>query len=234
MNFRPRLNKFEYDLVRGGGKRILVVGDLHEPFCLDGYRDFCIGLYQKYNCNEVVFIGDLLDNHFASFYDVDPDGHSAGEELTRAKRNIAKWYKSFPVAKVTTGNHDFIPDRRAFNAGLSKNWIKSISEVLETPGWDYAEEFIIDGNKYCHGTNRKARSRAKDDLISVIQGHYHSEGHITFYVGDNYRIFSMQVGCGLDNKTYAAAYGTAFKKQHINAGIVLDNGNLPILEYMKL
>ena len=56
---------------------ILVVGDLHEPFTRKGYLEFCKSIYYKYNCNEVVFIGDIIDNHYSSFHDTDPDGRSA-------------------------------------------------------------------------------------------------------------------------------------------------------------
>ena len=42
----------------------------------------------------------------------------------------------------------------------------------------------------------------------------------------------MQIGCGVDDKAYAMAYGKNFAKNHINCGVII-NGN-PILEYMKL
>ncbi len=213
-------------------KRVLVIGDLHEPFTLDGYREFCVEMYHKYKCNQVVFIGDILDNHYSSFHDSDADGDSAGEELRKAKRNIAEWYETFPDAKVCIGNHDLIPDRKAFNAGLSQKWIKPIKEVLDTPNWEFAEQFIIDNVLYTHGTARKARQRSKDDFRSVVQGHYHSESYIEYFVGTRFKIFAMQIGCGVDKDSYAMAYGKHFKKQHINVGVVIDE--LPILEYMKL
>ena len=34
-------------------RRILVVGDIHAPFCLDGYLEFCKDVYAKYNLNQV-------------------------------------------------------------------------------------------------------------------------------------------------------------------------------------
>jgi hypothetical protein len=30
------------------------------------------------------FIGDIIDNHYSSYHESDPDGYSAGEELDRA------------------------------------------------------------------------------------------------------------------------------------------------------
>lgn len=214
--------------------RILVVGDLHAPFTREGYLEFCQEIYRKYNCNEVIFIGDLIDFHFSSFHDIDPDGHGAAEELRLAKQQIQKWYRIFPKASVCIGNHDLIPVRKAFNAGLSKLWIKPISEVLDTPNWIYEEEFYINEVLYTHGTARKANKRMHADLISVVQGHYHSESYIEYSVGKFKKMFAMQVGCGVDDKSYAMAYGKHFDKMHINCGVVLENGSLPILEYMKL
>jgi len=204
------------------------------PFSRNGYINFCKAIYEKHGCNQVIFIGDLVDNHFSSFHDTDPDGHGAAEELKLAKQSIAEWYRIFPDAKVCIGNHDLIPIRKSFNAGLSKMWIKSISEVLETPNWQYAEEFIFDDILYTHGTGRKAVNRMLADTTSVVQGHYHSESYITYAVGRNKKMFAMQVGCGVDDKSYAMAYGKHFDKMHINCGVVLENGTLPLLEYMPL
>ena len=41
-------------------RNVLVVGDLQEPFWLDGYLEFCIEQYENYNCNQVIFIGDIF------------------------------------------------------------------------------------------------------------------------------------------------------------------------------
>jgi predicted phosphodiesterase len=222
------------DSIENNDNRVLVIGDLHSPFIRYGYLQFCQEIYYKYNCNKVVFIGDLIDNHYSSYHESDPDGHSAGAELQKAKAEIMNWYKAFPMAKVCLGNHDLIPSRKAMTAGLSSSWIRTMDEVLEVPQWEFAEEFIIDGNMYCHGTGRKARQRAKNDLVSVVQGHYHAESYVEHFVGKNYRIFAMQVGCGVDQKSYAMAYGRHFNKMHINCGVVLENGELPILEFMRL
>lgn len=215
-------------------RRILIVGDLHAPFTRKNYLAFCEEIYNKYSCNQVIFIGDLIDNHFSSFHETDPDGHSAAEELRLAKLEIARWYKTFPFAKVCIGNHDAIPARKSFNGGLSKMWLRSISEVLNTPNWEFSEEFVMDDVLYIHGIGRKAVGRMNADITSIVQGHYHSEGYINYTVGRTKKLFSMQVGCGVDDKSYAMAYGRYFDKMHISCGVVLENGNLPILEYMKL
>ena len=215
-------------------KNILIIGDLHAPFIREGYLEFCQKIYYKHNCTDVIFIGDILDNHFSSFHDTDADGHSAKEELRLAKLQIKEWYKAFPNAKVCLGNHDLIPQRKMFNAGVSKVWLKNIGDILDTPGWEYAEEFLIDDILYVHGTGRKADIRMQQDLISTVQGHYHSESYIKYSVGKRSKLFAMQIGCGVDDKSYAMAYGKYFAKNHINCGVVLENGKLPVIEYMDL
>ena len=64
-DFRPRLNgnkKAVFNHFTKKENRILVIGDLHAPFDLDGYFEHCKEVYAKYNCNKVVFIGDVIGN----------------------------------------------------------------------------------------------------------------------------------------------------------------------------
>ncbi len=96
-------------------RNILVVGDLHAPFIKEGYLEFCKKVYKEHKCNMVVFTGDVLDSHFSSFHDANPDGMAAGEELTAAIKQLKKWHKAFPKAKVCLGNHDRIAYRKAFS-----------------------------------------------------------------------------------------------------------------------
>ncbi len=214
-------------------KRVLVIGDLHEPFCLDGYLEHCKKVYRDYDCNEVVFIGDIIDNHFSSFHDTDPDGHGAGHELDFAISKIKKWYKAFPEATVTIGNHDRIIMRKAFSSGLSKRWVKDYADVLGVHNWNFVESIIIDNVRYQHGEGGTARSTAKADMISTVQGHLHTQAYIDWMVGLRFKVFAMQTGCGVNHKAYALAYAKHGKKPAISCGVVLD-GELPILIMMNL
>jgi metallophosphoesterase superfamily enzyme len=215
-------------------ERILIIGDLHEPFCLSGYMDHCITVQKKHDCGTVIFIGDIIDNHFSSYHETDPDGYSAGEELDRAINRVQNWYQAFPEAKVIIGNHDRIVTRKAFSGGLSKRWVRDYSEVLQTPGWEFLEEYSMYNISFNHGEGGTARNRIKNELQSQVQGHLHSQAYIEYIVGKNYKVFGMQVGAGIDAKAYAMAYGKHFKKPIISCGVIVNQGNLPILEPMEL
>lgn len=224
-NIRTWVNKSEHQalkVMRGKDtdRRILVIGDLHEPFCLDGYLEFCKETYRRYDCNQVVFIGDVIDNHYSSFHDPDPDGMGGGDELDLAIKKLSRWYEAFPVASVCIGNHDRIVTRKAFSSGVPKRWIKSMAEVLETPRWDYQARFVFDGTQYIHGESGRASKKAKDDMMSTVQGHRHTEMFTEFVVGAKFKVFGCAVGCGIDNTSYAMAYGKHFKKPAIGCAVV--------------
>ena len=110
-------------------RRILIIGDLHEPFTHPDYLDFCVNQYQNFNCNQVIFIGDIIDSHGWNFHESDPDGMSPGDELSLAIKKVAKWYQEFPNADVCIGNHDRMASRKVFSAGVPQQWLRSYNWV---------------------------------------------------------------------------------------------------------
>ena len=223
-------------LNKGGvkkGSNVLVIGDLHEPFCIDGYLEFCKNTYNKYNCNKVIFIGDVIDNHHSSYHETDSDGMGGGDELELAISKISKWCEVFPVADVMLGNHDIIIMRKAQTGSIPKKWIKSYKEVLETPNWNFVDEVLVDGVLYHHGIGAKAHMKAIRNMVSTVGGHHHTACYVQWFVGKAQRIFGMQVGCGIDIKSYAMAYGKWFPKPAIGCGVVI-NGEVAINEMMNL
>ena len=215
-------------------RNILVIGDLHEPFCLDGYLDWCLEQYETFNCNQVIFIGDIIDSNGFSYHEPDPDGMSAGTELKLAIRKIRKWHEAFPVADVMIGNHDRMASRKSMTGGIPSAWIRSYNDVLGTPNWNWVESVTYDDVLYEHGEGGQAQAKAKNNLMSSVCGHTHTEAYCKWFVGKRFRVFGMQVGCGINADTYAAAYARNFKRQAIGCSVVLNNGTLPINLLMPL
>ncbi len=220
---RPRLSgnrRTAYDNLTKNERRILIIGDLHCPFELEGYHQHCLDTYAKFNCNQVIFIGDCLDNHYSSYHETDANGMGGADELQTAIRCLEKWNKSFPVADVIIGNHDRMIMRKAQTSDIPSEWIKSYNEVLGT-NWNWTERIVYDGVQFIHGEGGTARTKAKNDMMSTVQGHIHTQAYCEWLVGRNFRVFAMQVGCGIDAKSYAAAYARHFKRQAIGCGVVL-------------
>ena len=213
---------------------VLVIGDLHEPFCLEGYLEFCLDTYHHYKCTDVIFIGDIIDNHYSSYHETDADGLGGGDELELAVSKIAQWYKAFPEAKVLIGNHDRMIMRKAQTSAIPSKWIKSYQDVLEVPNWEFLERYVLNDVQYIHGEAGTARTKCRADMMNTVQGHLHTQCYTEHYVGAKYRIFGMQVGCGIDHESYAMAYAKAGKKPAIACGVILNNGKTPINIMMQL
>lgn len=212
MNYR--INKEE--------SRVLVIGDLHSPFDLESYFDFCVETYNKYNCNKVVFIGDIIDSHYSSYHETDADGMGGSDELELSIKRLKRWYKAFPDAYVTLGNHDRIIIRKAQTSNIPSKWIKEFGEVLETPNWKFVTDVYIDDVRYVHGDkSNKPRTAAKRDMVSTVSGHYHTDMYVDWFFGKTRAIFAMAVGCGIDSKSYAMAYMQGGKKEAIGCGVVI-------------
>lgn len=212
---------------------ILVIGDLHEPFALDGYLEFCKVQYDKFKCNKVIFIGDVIDNHYASYHETDADGMGGKDELDLAIEKISRWYKVFPKATVIIGNHDRMIMRKAQTSAIPKAWIKNYKDVLNTPDWNFIDREVVGDIQFIHGEAGEARSKCTADLMSTVQGHLHTKAYTDYFVGANFKIFGSQVGCGIDHDSYAMAYAKRGKKPAIGCMVIL-NEELPINLLMSL
>jgi hypothetical protein len=219
---------------QGDKDNVLIIGDLHEPFCLHNYLSFCREQQEKYNCGTVVFIGDIIDNHYTSYHESELDTLGPNEEFEIAKNKIQEWYKVFPQAWVTIGNHDRMVHRKCKTLGISSKWIKDYDDALDTPGWKFVDEIILNGVCYNHGEGGTARARMKSELMSQIQGHLHSQAYIEYTIGPNHKVFGAQIGCGIDRTKYAFAYGKNEKKPFIGCAVVLNKGNMPLLVAMDM
>jgi hypothetical protein len=155
-----------------------------------------------------------------------------GDELDYAIQEVQKWVEEFPVADVCIGNHDRIIMRKAFDSQIPKRWVKSYNEVLGT-NWNWVDRVVYDGVQYVHGEGGTARTKSKNDMMSTVQGHIHTQAYTEWSVGRNFKVFGMQVGCGVDSTAYAAAYAKNFKNQAIGCGVVI-GGHTAINRLMEL
>lgn len=217
----------------GGPENLLVIGDIHEPFCLEGYKEFCQEIYEKYNCDQVIFMGDIIDQHYSSFHATDPDGWGGGDELDFAIEKLHGWKQLFPDADVVMGNHDKIILRKAFANGISKRWIRDFKDVLKV-NWNFQPSHTINGILFRHGVGQKAAPKAGTEFMSVVQGHFHTESYIHWRVGQGKIVFGAQCPCGIDRKAYAAAYAEEFAKPAIGCMVIREFGRLPIIEMMEI
>lgn len=212
-----------------GKHRVLVVPDIQEPFSHPDSLAFIKSVRKHYSTDTTVFIGDEVDFHALSKFPHDPDGRSAGDEHKEAITALQKWYDLFDGedVRVCTSNHTDRILKRAHEAGIPKDFLKSYREFLRAPkSWSWEESFLIDGVKYEHGDAAggvdAARLLAIANRASTVIGHHHSHGGVRYLANDSDVIFGLNVGCLIDRGAYVFAYGKAAKfKPTLGCGVVL-------------
>lgn len=206
--------------------RVLVIGDVHEPVSRKGYLEFCKSIHDRYKCNQVVFIGDIVDWTGISFHAAHPDCPGPSDEYELAYSKIQEWYKVFPKATVTVGNHDSRVIRLAESVNIPSKFIRNYTDIWGTPKWEWVDHTIIDDVFYSHGTGygglHPAYNASRHLGMSCVLGHVHSVAGVKWNVSPTKRWFGLDSGCGIDQKAYAFAYGKSMKRRPvISCGVVL-------------
>lgn len=223
----------------GKNCRVLIIGDRHSPFTHKKYFDFIRQTRDEFQCDTIVDIGDMLDGHSWSYHEHNPNGMSAGHELDAARKDHEKWFKEFPNAFCCYGNHDELIMRKARTHGLPQDLFHQIKDVLMAPsGWHWAFKWEIDGVCYMHGTGKSGQNAhvqwATANRQSTVIGHAHSGLGVNYMASEKDLIFGMNVGTGMNIKTYAAEYGKDFSKRPtLGCGVVI-GGKLAIAIPMDL
>jgi len=214
--------------------RVMVIPDIHLPVAHEMALDFCVDVYNKYSCDTVVFIGDIVDHHAISFHTKNPNCPSAAYEYDMVREELNEWRDTFPDATVTIGNHDNRPQRLAEDIGVPDVYLRDLAEVWETPGWNWVYSTVIDDAYYFHGMGggkTPAINKANTMGMSVVMGHVHSVSGVHWGAGPTRRWFGMDVGCLINNEAWQFAYGKHMtKKPILSCGVVIDG--IPYHEIM--
>ena len=216
--------------------RVLVIGYIHAPATHPKYRRFCKDVYRDWQCDTVVFIGDIVDHHSISFHARSSFCPSPMDEYKLALEEIKKWQKEFQSAFVTIGNHDKRPERLAESVNIPSFYLKGLQDVWDTPSWRWVNYVIMDDVRYMHGDvgrggKTPALSYAVNDMVSTVCGHHHSIAGVNWAASQSKRIFGLDVGCGVDADAMQMAYGVRYLRKPILACAVVIDG-IPYHEIM--
>lgn len=203
----------------------------HAPCMRRGFVQFLQGVRKRWKPDRIVCLGDAADWHAISYHERNPNCPSAAFEFKYARRQVWEIRDGLRVDDWLIGNHDALTERQATTAGLPAEVLKSFSDLWEVP-WRTIErhsELLIDGVVYMHGEGPHGAgglasiNRAKQRFRSVVMGHWHHEGGVMWHVNDEFRVFGLSVGCGLDRTKLQVAYGRPIpRKPMLGCGVVVD------------
>lgn len=207
---------------------ILVIPDLQVPFHHPYALTFLRSVKEEYKPDEIVCVGDEADACALSKYPKDPDGQSAGDELKKTRRALRPFFEEFPQVKICNSNHQQRLYKRAYEAGIPRELIAGYREYLQAPsGWEWADYWNIEGIKFEHG-DRAAGNAPGAKLVdangrSTVFGHHHSLAGLGYIRKDERIYFWMNVGCLIDEESYAMAYTKMHRtKPILSCGVIID------------
>lgn len=207
---------------------ILVMPDLQIPFQHRNALSFLCRVRDKYKPDIVVNVGDEVDNCALSRYPKDPNGESAGTELKKARRVLKSYYEEFPRVRLCESNHRARLYKRAYEAGIPKEYVADVHEYLQAPkGWVWKQEWKIDGIVFEHG-DRAGGDLAAYKLIDInhantVFGHHSGTAGIVYRRRLNRMYYGMNVGCLVDENSYAMNYTKLLKnKPVLTCGVIVD------------
>lgn len=207
---------------------VLAIPDLHCPFHHPGALAFVTRLSRQIRPDVVVFLGDEVDAAAWSTHPKNPSMPGPDDEIEAAIDGLRPFFEAFPVVRCCWSNHVARLAKRAAEAGLSAKFLKAWKDVIGAPpGWDYADQHVIDGVAYRHGDGfsgkHAMRNAAERMRCSVVFGHLHSVAGVAYSASPAGIIFGLAAGCLIDpdHEAFAyARYDTA--RPMLGAGVIYD------------
>ena len=220
---------------------VLCIGDCHAPCMMLAYPDWLVSIQDKYNCDRVVMIGDLVDLHCISMHQKFIENITAIEEMEKAQLQVDMLVDRFPKADWLIGNHDALPWRHLEQAGVPQSMMNKPGKIWKTKKWRVHkryEDLLIDNVIYRHGDKGKGGSRlaATQNALalykSCVQGHHHAQMGVEYVTNARgVRLFGAQTGCGVDMTHPFMSYATKYARSPcLGCCVIVDKGRVAISE----
>lgn len=216
---------------------ILCISDLHLPFEHPDALEFVAGLYDTYEPDYVINLGDEVDQYGMSLFPKDPEAMGTQDEIELMLERLVVWQEMFPEMMLCHGNHTLRYLKRALQVGLPRHLLKSIKEFLNAPkGWEWKNEWIVDDIRFWHGEPFSGKYAAHNMLASrrqnQVHGHLHSLAGVTYENNGQDTNWVLSCGCLVNPDSYAFHYEHRNKlRPIIGTGVIVDG--TPVFEALR-
>ena len=211
-------------------RRILCIADTHFPYHHRDTFSFLKAIRDEYDINTVTHVGDVVDNHYPSFHEKEAGCLGGSEEIKAARKACQKLEELFPEMKISLGNHDLLPKRKANSASVPLDWVACPNTVYGLEGgWDWKSSHYIpygDNLKFLlvHSVGTNIKTSAYRYSHSSVQGHHHSTFGVHYAADTDTLRWHMSVGCLIDPRSPAFQYdkNNIISRPILGSGIVLE------------
>lgn len=197
---------------------IFVLGDMHLPWCdwkaIEEVAEEIKTAKRRGDDVTVVQVGDIMDQRYWSKYQKAPSDENSQLEWDRAEQAMDRLNDLIPEMTIIFGNHDIRIAKKATEAMVPRQLVKTLDEYFCFDGWKWHvdnQPLQIDGISYIHGDEfaiPTPESAALKIGHSVCYGHTH-QAKLAYTVMFKRKLFSMNVGWLGDES--ASAFGYAAK-----------------------
>lgn len=215
--------------------RILVFGDTHFPYQVEGMFDFLADVKREYKPDCVICVGDGTDMYNASRYPKDPNHpDSFINEVKKVHKCVKKLAKLFPKLTWTMGNHDDRLARAIQSAGLPSELMKTFGEFIKAPkGWEFVDS-KLDVTLTVQATKEQitfAHHRGVNTFLiaqrlgrSFVAGHSHSKGNVVAYNNGLKTFFGVNNPCLISNTGSPFSYAKISNINPVRGCTLIENG----------
>jgi len=210
-------------------KNTIIISDLHLPYHHRDAFAFLAAVKDVYDIKIVKNSGDLTDNHFSSYHEIESGAYSGAEELRQSRIAVKTLEAIFPEMTIVEGNHDILTRRKARTANIPEEHIRHPNEIYDV-NWNWVERdfFKINKDQDClltHSISGSTLNNAKQFSHCSIMGHHHSLMGIEYFGDTNTLRWSMTVGCLINDHSPVFTYNkkTVLKRPLIGCGLIIDD-----------
>jgi hypothetical protein len=209
-------------------RRVIAISDIQAPYHHPDTIRFYRRLKKEVRPDAVFCLGDEIDQRTLSRYASSASDPSGGDEYESAMAFWKEMYTIFPSVLAVHSNHGERVFKRAADAGIPYQYLKTQHEWMRAPkGWRWAEYWEVDGIRYEHGERAGGgnglRALVVANMMNTVVGHMHESAGTTWVANDKKVFWGMNVGCMVDKN----GAGLRYTKQNRNkpvlgCGLIID------------
>ena len=223
------------------GHNIGIISDTHFPYHHKDVFDFLEAMADRYDITAWRHTGDINDNHYPSYHELEPGAYDGATELGLAREACKRLEQIAPVLVIAEGNHDALPLRKAKTARIPEEHIKEPNQVFGVgKGWKWVRQEIIRASPgeltlLTHSVGTNARTNSMRFAHNSIQGHHHSEFGTHWYADNASLRWHFAAGCLIDPSAVVFNYNSraVHRRPIIGCGVLIGGQPLAVPMHLK-
>ena len=211
----------------------LFLPDLHIPAIDWKAVEWAARKRDQFKIDKVVQLGDLTDQRIWSRFSHDPDFDNPDREWDMVERDMRRLHKLFPEMTIILGNHDSRIIKKAVEAGLPSQLMRTLSDIFPFKGWEWHTKpeplvleqqiAVVHGDELTGAVAHKAQAMG----MCLVQGHTH-QARLEYVTMFNKTIWGAEAGCLVDVDSSAFRYAQKNPRRQTKS-ILLTLDSVPLI-----